>query len=66
MLSFLISLVVTLLVLGLVWYLIQAFLPVDPRIKNAIGAALALIAILWLLGPFLGFGAWGTPVYRVR
>jgi hypothetical protein len=43
-------LIVVLLVIGLVLYLVETLLPLDPTIKMIIRVVLVLIVILWLLG----------------
>jgi hypothetical protein len=68
---FLIQLVVILIVLGLLLYVVESLLPIDPTIKVAIRVVLVLAVVLWLLtlvgvlpgGPALRVGAlapWGA------
>lgn len=45
----LIALLVVLIVVGLVIYLIQGYLPMDARIKQIIIAIIIIIVIIWLL-----------------
>jgi uncharacterized membrane-anchored protein len=45
----LISVVITLVVLGLVLYLIENYIPLDPVIKTVIRVVVVLAVILWLL-----------------
>jgi len=45
----LIQLIVILIVIGLVLYLIESLLPIDPAIKQVIRVVLVLALILWLL-----------------
>jgi len=45
----LIQLVVILIVIGLVLYLIETLLPIDPAIKQVIRVVLVIALILWLL-----------------
>ena len=44
-----IQLIVVLIVVGLIVWLVQTFLPIDPRIKMVIIALVVLLLILWLL-----------------
>jgi hypothetical protein len=55
----LVTVLIVLIVLGLAIYLVNAFLPVDARIKMIINAVIVLIAIIYLLnvaGLFSGVG----------
>jgi hypothetical protein len=45
----LLTLIVVLVVVGLVIYLIQGYLPIDPKIKQIIVAIVIIILIVWLL-----------------
>jgi hypothetical protein len=45
----LISLVIVLIVIGLLLYLVEALLPIDPSIKLVIRVVVLLAVILWLL-----------------
>jgi hypothetical protein len=45
----LLTLIVVLVVVGLVIYLIQGYLPIDPKIKQIIVAIVIIILVVWLL-----------------
>jgi hypothetical protein len=45
----LISLVIVLIVIGLLLYLVESVLPIDPQIKLVIRVVLLLAVIVWLL-----------------
>ena len=45
----LITLIVVLIVVGLVVYLVQNYLPIDPKFKQLIIAIIIVILIVWLL-----------------
>jgi len=45
----LIQLIVVLIVIGLVLYLVETLLPIDPVIKQVIRVVLVIALILWLL-----------------
>jgi hypothetical protein len=45
----LISLIIVLIVLGLLLYVVESLLPLDPTIKLAIRVIIVLAVILWLL-----------------
>jgi hypothetical protein len=46
----LISLILVLIVIGLLLYVVESLLPIDPTIKLAIRVVIILAVILWLLG----------------
>ena len=45
----LIQLIVVLIVIGLILYLVESLLPLDPAIKQIIRVVIVLAVILWLL-----------------
>ena len=49
----LISLIVVLVVLGVVLYLINQFVPMDPKIKTVLNVVVVLVLCLWLLSVFI-------------
>ena len=59
-----IQLLVTLVVIGVVWYLIETYVPMAEPIKTIIRIVLILFLCLWLLSTFGILG--GGPVLRVR
>jgi hypothetical protein len=48
----LISLILVLVVLGLVLYLVNTYIPMDPKIKNIMNVAVVVFLIIWLLQAF--------------
>ena len=52
----LISLVVTLIVVGVLLWLVNTYIPMDAKIKNIINAVVVIAVVLWLLSVFIGFG----------
>ncbi|MDZ7767335.1 MAG: Thivi_2564 family membrane protein [Melioribacteraceae bacterium] len=48
----LISLVIVLVVVGIILWLINRFIPMQPTIKKILNAVVIIILILWLLGVF--------------
>jgi hypothetical protein len=48
----LISLIVTLLVVGVILWLINNYLPIDGNIKKILNAVVIIVVILWLLSVF--------------
>ena len=49
----LLSLVVTLIIVGLLLYVVEALLPIDRTIKRIIHIVVILVVVLWLLGIFV-------------
>jgi hypothetical protein len=62
MIAILIQLVIALVIVGLILWLVQQFLPVPPVFKSAIYAIVVIILILWLLRVF---GLLGTSALHV-
>ena len=48
----LISLVVTLVVVGVILWLINAYIPMDGKIKKILNIVVVIVVILWLLSAF--------------
>ena len=48
----LISLVVTLIVIGVLLWLVNAFIPMDGKIKRILNAVVVIAVVLWLLQVF--------------
>jgi len=66
----LIQLIVVLVVIGLILYLVETLLPIDPGIKQVIRIVVVIAVILWLLS-LVGLlpqriGAVTPPLLRVR
>lgn len=60
-----IGLVVTLIILGLLLWLVEAILPIDPWIKMVIRVIIIVCVILYLLSAF-GLMNYDLPIPRVR
>jgi hypothetical protein len=48
----LISLVITLVVVGVILFLINNYLPMDGKIKNILNIVVVIVVIVWLLQSF--------------
>jgi len=48
----LIGLVITLIVIGLLLYLVNQYLPLDPKIKQILNVVVVICTVLWLLSVF--------------
>lgn len=47
-----VTLIVVLVVIGVILYFINVYIPMDPTIKKILNAAVIIILILWLLQAF--------------
>ena len=48
----LISLVVTLIVVGVLLWLVNTYVPMDGKIKNILNIVIVIVVVLWLLNVF--------------
>ena len=48
----LISLVVTLIVIGVLLWLVNAYIPMDAKIKKILNVAVVIVVVVWLLYAF--------------
>ncbi len=63
----LVSLVVTLIVIGILLWLVNTYIPLDANIKKIINIVVVIAVVLWLLSVFLGWGTLDTiRVGRIR
>ena len=53
----LISLVITLIVVGVLLWLVNTYVPMDAKIKKILNAVVVIVAVLWLLSVFGVIGA---------
>lgn len=58
-----ITLLITLVVVGLCLYLVETYVPMDPAVKTVIRVVVVLILVLWLLR---SFGISDLPPLRLR
>ena len=50
----LISLVIVLIVIGVLLWLVNSFIPMEARMKQILNAVVIICVVLWLLSVFLG------------
>ena len=63
----LMSLVVTLIVVGVLLWLVNAYIPMDAKIKKILNIVVVIAVVLWLLSVFGVLGHTGNvPVPQVR
>ena len=56
----LISVLITLIVVGVLLWLINTYIPMDGKIKNILNIVVVIIVVLWLLNVFGVLGQVGT------
>jgi hypothetical protein len=56
----LISLVVVLIVVGVLLWAVNAYIPMDPKIKNILNIVVVIAVVLWLLQVFGVLGSMHT------
>ena len=52
----LVTIVVTLLVVGVLLWLVNTYIPMDAKIKKILNITVVVVVVLWLLN---AFGVWG-------
>ena len=57
----LISLVIVLIVIGVLLYLVNSYIPMDAKIKQILNVVVVIAVVLWLLYAFFG----GLPTVTV-
>lgn len=57
-----IGVVITLILIGVLLYLVNAYIPMDAKIKNILNVVVVICVILWLLNAFGVFAYLGSPV----
>jgi hypothetical protein len=62
----LISLLLTLVVVGVLLWAVNAYLPMDAKIKQILNVVVIICVILWLLNVFGVLGLVNVPVPRAR
>ena len=60
------SILITLIVIGVLLYLVNAFIPMDGKIKTIINIVVVICVILWLVQVFGLLGYANVPVPRVH
>lgn len=58
-----VSIIVTLVVIGVILWLVQTYIPMAPPIKNVITIVVVLLVCIWLLNVF-GVMSYTLPVRR--
>jgi hypothetical protein len=60
----LIGLIVTLVVVGVLLWMVNAYIPMDPKIKNILNIVVVIAVVLWLLQAFGLLGSIGSVKVR--
>jgi hypothetical protein len=50
------SILIALIIVGVVLYLVNTMLPMDPKIKTILNVVVVIFVLLWLLGALTGRG----------
>lgn len=50
----LISLIIVLVVIGVILWLINTYIPMDEKVKKILNIAVVIVLVLWLLSLFVG------------
>lgn len=53
----LVSLVITLIVVGVLLWLVNTYIPMDSKIKTILNVVVVIAVVLWLLQAFGGLGS---------
>jgi hypothetical protein len=48
----LLPIVITLIVVGILLWLVNTYIPLDPKIKSILNALVVIVVVLWLLNVF--------------
>ena len=56
----LISLVIVLIVVGVLLWLVNSYIPMDAKIKQILNIVVVIVVVIWLLNLFLDLGSLNT------
>ena len=62
----LITLIIVLVVIGVLMWLVNTYIPMDGKIKQILNVVVIIAVVLWLLSVFLPVGLTGIHVGRPR
>lgn len=60
----LLGLIVTLVVIGVLLWLVNTHIPMDPKIKQILNVVVIIVVVLWLLSAFGLIGSLNIPLRR--
>ena len=60
----LVSILITLVIVGIVLWLINSYIPMDSKIKTILNVVTVILVLLWLLSVFAGVGFWPNINWR--
>lgn len=61
-----IGVIVELIVIGLLLWLANTYIPMDGKIKNILNVVVVILVVLWLLNVFGVLGGLDRPIPRLR
>jgi hypothetical protein len=59
-----IGLIITLIVIGVLMWLVNTYIPMDANIKKILNVVVIILVVLWILSIFVDFGSLGGPLPR--
>lgn len=62
----LITVIVSLMLVGILLWVINTYIPMDAKIKNILNVVVIICVVLWLLNVFGVWGALDIPVPRAH
>jgi len=60
------GLIITLIVIGLILWAINNYLPLDPKIKTILNVVVVICVVIYVLSAFGVLGSMSTPLPRLR
>jgi hypothetical protein len=51
---------ITIIVVGLLLWLVNTYIPMDPKIKNILNVVIVIVLVIWLISLFVPLGNLGT------
>lgn len=60
------NLIIGLIVIGVLMWLVNAYIPMDARIKQILNIVVIIAVVIWLLNAFGVLGSLNGPIPRLR
>jgi hypothetical protein len=54
------QIVVIIIVIGVLLWLANSYIPMDPKVKSILNAVVIILLVVWLLSLFFDFGSLGS------
>jgi len=62
----LLGLIITLIIIGVILWLINTLIPMDPKVKTILNVVVVIVLLLWLLSVFGVVGPLDIPIGHIR